>query len=147
MPALAAQPVDRLAPRRDGEPRAGVLGNAGARPRHERRVERVVERVLREVDVAQVADQRRDDAPVLGAEDRLERSYISQTGRTSIEPCSAAGIFAAYCERLVDVLALEDVVAAELLLRLRERPVGDERLAVADADGRRGGDWAGAGRR
>ena len=76
---------------------------------------------------------------VLRAEDRLDRRYISQTGRTSIEPISAAGIFAAYVQRLVDVLALEDVVAAELLLRLRERPVGDERLAVADADGRRGG--------
>jgi len=30
------------------------------------------------------------------AEDRFDGSYISQTGRTSIEPCSAAGIFAAY---------------------------------------------------
>ena len=97
VPALAAQPVDRLPPGRDREPRAGVVGNAGARPRHERRLERVGERVLREVDVAQVADQRRDDPRVLLAEDALDRSYISQTGRTSIEPFSAAGIFAAYC--------------------------------------------------
>src|SRR3954464_10381249 len=97
MTALAAQPVDRLTTCCDGEPRAGVVGNAGARPRHERGLERVGERVLREIDVAQVADQRRDDLCVLLAEDALDRGYISQTGRTSIEPISAAGIFAAYC--------------------------------------------------
>ena len=94
---LAAQAVDRLAPRGDREPRAGARGNPGARPRDERSRQRVLERVFRKVDVAQVADQRRDDAPVLGAEDRLDGAYITQTGRTSIEPCSAAGIFAAYC--------------------------------------------------
>jgi hypothetical protein len=92
---FAAQPVDRFAPRRDREPRARIRGNPGARPRDERRRQRVLERILREVDVAQVADQRRDDTPVLGAEDLLDRPYIAQTGRTSIEPCSAAGIFAA----------------------------------------------------
>ena len=37
---------------------------------------------------------------------------------------------------LVDGLAVEDEVAAERLLHLRVRAVGDERLAVADADGR-----------
>ena len=93
--SLAAQPVDRLSPCGDREPRAGVLRGSGARPRDERGGERVLKRVLREVDVAQVADQRGDDAAVLGAEDGLDRSYITQTGRTSIEPFSAAGIFAA----------------------------------------------------
>ena len=73
----------------------GFSRNSGARPRDERGRERVLKRVLRELDVAQVADQRGDDAAVLGAEDRLERRYITQTGRTSIEPFSAAGIFAA----------------------------------------------------
>jgi hypothetical protein len=95
-PPLAAQPIDRLAPRGDREPRAGILWNPGARPRDERRRQRVLERIFREVDVAQVADQRCDDAPVLGAENLLDRRYIGQTGRTSIEPFSAAGIFAAY---------------------------------------------------
>src|SRR5262249_32269372 len=38
-------------------------------------------------------------------------------------------------ERLVERLCLDQVVAAELLLRLGERPVGDDLLAVADADG------------
>jgi hypothetical protein len=62
------------------------LGHARARPRHECGLERVGKRVLREVDVAQVADQRRDDLRVLLAEDALDRGYIAQTGRTSIEP-------------------------------------------------------------
>ena len=94
--SLSAQAVDRLAPRGHREPRAGARGNPGARPRDERGRQRVLERVFRKVDVAQVANQRRDHAPVLGAEDRLDSPYIAQTGRTSTEPCSAAGIFAAY---------------------------------------------------
>src|SRR4051812_46880662 len=43
-------------------------------------------------------------------------------------------------DRLVEVLAVEQVEAAQLLLRLRERAVGDEALAVLDAHGRRGRD-------
>src|SRR5205823_8501609 len=44
---------------------------------------------------------------------------------------------------LVDAVDLEQVEAAELLLRLRERSVADDRLAVSDAN-RRGG--AGGGK-
>src|SRR6266536_2842865 len=40
-------------------------------------------------------------------------------------------------DRLVDVLALDEVEAAQVLLRLRERAVGGKGLAVVDADGRR----------
>src|SRR5215204_5883535 len=43
-------------------------------------------------------------------------------------------------DRLVQVLAVEDVEARELLLGLRERAVGDQALAVGHAHGRRGGD-------
>src|SRR5439155_23629933 len=39
--------------------------------------------------------------------------------------------------RLVEILALEEVEAAELLLGLREGTVGDQALAVAHPDGRR----------
>src|SRR5205085_1185329 len=48
--------------------------------------------------------------------------------------------------RLVEPGAFEEVEAAELLLRLGERAVGDERLAVANADGgrRSGGGERGA---
>ena len=95
-PPLTAQPVDRLPSRRDREPRAGVLRDARARPPLDRRSERLLERVLREVDVAQITDQGGDDPCVLLAEDALDWRYICQTGRTSIDPLSAAGIFAAY---------------------------------------------------
>src|SRR5262249_7590083 len=40
-------------------------------------------------------------------------------------------------KRLVGILRVDQVVAAELLLRLGERAVGDERLTVPHADGRR----------
>src|SRR4051812_26282434 len=39
-------------------------------------------------------------------------------------------------DRLVEVPAVEQVVAAELLARLGERPVGGDRLVIADANGR-----------
>jgi hypothetical protein len=87
--------VDRLPSRRDRQPRTGVLRDAGAWPRDQRGRQRVLERVLGELDVAEIADQGGDDAAVLGAEDRLQRRYVIQTGRTSIEPLSAVGIFAA----------------------------------------------------
>src|SRR5262249_28228146 len=38
-------------------------------------------------------------------------------------------------DRFLEAAALDDVEAADDLLRFRERPVGDELLAVADADG------------
>ena len=42
-------------------------------------------------------------------------------------------------DRLVDILGVDQELAAELFARLRERPVGDERFTVAhpDADRRR----------
>src|SRR6266542_2541814 len=42
--------------------------------------------------------------------------------------------------RLIQVLRVDDVVAAELLARLREGAVGRQGFAVADPDGRRGRD-------
>src|SRR5439155_18030167 len=120
---LAPQPVDRLASRSDREPRTRVPRQAVSRPRLERSRERVLERVFGELDVAQVADQRRDDSAVLLAEDLLEhyplqrrqsrpfRSWVGSVeptptghtragtcaiGLTSTAPCSAAGIFSAY---------------------------------------------------
>ena len=52
-------------------------------------------------------------------------------------------------DRLVEVVAVQHVVAAELLLGLRERAVGEHALAVTDAHGggRGGGLEAVAGRR
>src|SRR5262245_40538716 len=48
-------------------------------------------------------------------------------------------------ERIVDVVALDEIEAAEVLLRLRERAVGRNRIAVVDADGRGAGEVAEVG--
>ena len=50
-------------------------------------------------------------------------------------------------DRLVEILAVDDVVAADLLLGLGERTVGGEHLAVAHPHGRRVGGRAAGARR
>ena len=52
-------------------------------------------------------------------------------------PLAAPGIFGRPLDRVVEVLGFDQVEAAELLARLRERAVGEHPLAVAHAD--RGG--------
>jgi hypothetical protein len=94
--AVAADPVDRAVPCRRDDPRTGVPRRAVPRPALERRRERVLYGVLGEVEVAEDADEDRDGTSPLLAEDRRDVGYSrSTTGRTSIEPYSAAGIFAA----------------------------------------------------
>ena len=68
------------------------------RPPFERPGERVLRALLGEIPVAGEPDQRGDDPSPLVAErvgdGRLDvGGYISQIGRTSIEPCRAPGIF------------------------------------------------------
>ena len=71
-PGAPAHAVDRLeAPGRD-EPRARIRGHAVARPALDGRGERVVQRLLGEVEVAEQADQRGEDAARLGAVDGVE---------------------------------------------------------------------------
>jgi hypothetical protein len=63
------------------------------RPALERDRNGVLKGVLGEVEVAEDADQAREDAPPLVAEDALELVQCSTTGRTSIAPpLRAAGI-------------------------------------------------------
>jgi hypothetical protein len=65
-------------------------------PALERARNGVLKGVLGEVEVAEGADQARQNTPPLGAEDALELVQCSTTGRTSIAPpFRAAGIFAA----------------------------------------------------
>ena len=70
--------------------------------RLERLCERVLHRVLGELEVAEDTDQGREDAAPLVPEDALELVYPatsavrSTTGRTSIEPFRADGIRAAH---------------------------------------------------
>jgi hypothetical protein len=87
----AAEQIDGLVTRGAHEPRAGVAGNAGARPARERGRERLLHHVLGEVEVAEEANQGREDASRLLAKDARDRvdgqgPCIGGTGRTSTAP-------------------------------------------------------------
>ena len=78
------------------QPGAGVVGRAFARPALGGDRERLLGGLLGEVEVAEEADQGREDAPPLVAEDLARVAQRSTTGRTSIAPpMRAAGIRAA----------------------------------------------------
>jgi hypothetical protein len=79
--ALAAQAIDCLAPGGRRDPGSGVVRLAVARPRGQRDGEGVLERVLGELEVtAEMADQRRQDAPGLLAERSLDaRGHLTGT--------------------------------------------------------------------
>ena len=135
---LAPDPVDRPVAGGGHQPGARVLGDAVARPALGRDRERLLGGLLGEVEVAEEADQVREDAPPLVAEDLLEDRYHSTIGRTSTAPPSrAAGIARRELDRGVEVVGLEEQVAAERLLDRDERPVGGQRLAVLHPDGGR----------
>jgi len=94
--AVAADPVDCAVARRCQEPGTGAFGRAFARPALERDRHGVLKGILGEIEIAEDADQARENAPPLGAEDALELVQCSTTGLTSIAPpFRAAGIFAA----------------------------------------------------
>src|SRR4051812_21963542 len=96
---VAADPVDRAVARGRHDPPGGIRRDAAGRPLVERDHVRVLQRVLGELEVAEDADQGREDAAVLLAEDGLDYAPASGktiTGRTSIEPCAADGILAAH---------------------------------------------------
>ena len=117
---------------------AGLDGRPVARPALRGDRERLLRGFLGEVEVAEEADQGSEDPAPLLAEGLLEDRYRSISGRTSIAPpMLAAGICAASSMRGVEVVGLEEAVAAERLLDLHERPVGGQRPAVLHPHGRR----------
>ena len=61
--------------------------------------------------------------------------YISQIGLTSIDPVGGPGNLGRDLDGLVEVLAVDQVEAAHLLLGLRERPIRRQGLAVPDPHG------------
>jgi hypothetical protein len=63
----ATQAVDRLEPARRDQPGARLVRHAVARPAFQRGRERVVHRLLGEVEVAEQADQGGEDAARVGA--------------------------------------------------------------------------------
>ena len=115
-----------------------VRRHAVARPALERDRERVLHRVLGEVEVAEDADEVARTAPDSSRKSARRRrragapapvaSAIAIDGPDLDRAVACAdGILRGPLERLVEVVALDEVEAAELLLRLGERAVGDER--------------------
>ena len=76
---LASQPVDRPVARRRRDPRAGVVGDP--RSGHIRSAcdERLLDRVLGQVEVAEDADQGRDRPPLLLAEQAVDDALRSRS--------------------------------------------------------------------
>ena len=130
----------------------GIGGHAIARPLLERRGEGVVQRLLGEIEVAEQADQGREDAARLGAVDsvdhlaRVDSHWLcccTSSDRSRIGPdldgpktqwWDARGEL----QGLVQIACLEQDEAGELLFGLRKRSIGHRDLAVPDAQ-RRGG--------
>ena len=93
---LAADPVDRAVACGGGQPRGGVVGRAVSWPALDGGRERVLEGVLGQLEIAEDADQGREDAAPLLADDSFELCQCSTTGRTSMAPpVRATGILAA----------------------------------------------------
>src|SRR5206468_3590426 len=94
--ALAANAVDGTAPGGGDQPGARVRGGAVTRPALGRRREGLLRGFLGEIEVAEEADQRSEDATPFVAEDALEDDQYSTIGRISMAPPRrAGGIFAA----------------------------------------------------
>ena len=123
----------------------GLVGDAVARPALGGDREGLLRGFLGEVEVAEEADQRSEDASPLVAEGLLEDRYHSTIGRTSIAPpMRAAGIREASSIAASRSSASKKQVAADRLLDLDERAVGGQRLAVLHPHGGRrlrGASW------
>jgi hypothetical protein len=71
----STQPVDGFEPAGRDQPRARVGRWALGRPLFHRRRERILQRLLGEIEIAEEADQGRENAARLRAIDRLDRVY------------------------------------------------------------------------
>ena len=117
----------------------GLRRRAVARPALGGDRERLLRGLLGEVEVAEEADQGGQHAAPLVAEDLLDqRRTAPRAAAPRPQPPEPGGRDPRReLERRVEVVGLEQVEAAEDLLGVRERAVGDQRLAVVDANGRR----------
>ena len=134
----------------------GLSGTPSRGQRSSATRERVLDRVLGEVEVAEGADQRRDRPPRLTPEQAVDdlvgvaatrpalrlrcavRRPLVVHHRADLDGADWASGSLRPTERRVEVGDVDQVEAAELLLGLGVRPVGDDVLAVAEANGRRG---------
>ena len=120
----------------------GFAGVPCARPALGGDDERILNRVLGEIEIAEDAAENCDAARTLisiGAGERVYSRYseFSRTGRISIVPLRAAGIRSARAIASSSESASIRQYAAQLLARLRERPVLDDGVAVPNPHGRR----------
>src|SRR5207249_1437554 len=86
---VATEAIDGFASRRRREPRPRIVGNAVARPAFECGHERVLYRILRDVEVAEEADHRRGDASHLVAHDAGE--LVVRRGEARLDGVTARG--------------------------------------------------------
>ena len=94
--AIAADAIDRAVARRRHQPGTGVGRSSVARPALRGDRKGLLRGFLGEIEVAEEADERSEDASPLLAEGLLQDRYHSMIGRTSIAPpMLAAGIRAA----------------------------------------------------
>ena len=146
----ASQAVDRQPPRGRRQPRAGPLRDAAARPVLERADERVLRDLLGRIPVVEDPDEPGDQPPALLADDvgeapldlgTIRHPAMLRAGRTDhmsgrasagttgrISHTSGAGQRAPHRDGRVEIGHVDDGVAADDLLRLRERPIGHRRL-------------------
>lgn len=101
--ALASQAVDRAVPRGGRDPGSGVVRDPGRGPPPEGDRERLLDGLLRKVEITEDPDQGRDRSSLLLAEQALDdvprldpySSGNSMIGRTSIDPRPTLGILEA----------------------------------------------------
>ena len=133
--APRAQRVEREAARDRRQPRARAARARRRAPRSRSACDvRVLHRLLGGVEVARDAHRRGEHegplAPVRVGDGLLDGAQLASTtskpssGRTSTPP-STIGVIRGERERVVEIARLEDEDAAEHLLRLDERAVGD----------------------
>ena len=99
----ATDAVDEAAPGNRQQPCTGVARNAVDLPAFQRIHQGILERVLRQREISKLADERRQNPPVLFAKGRFDLRcgahpaycFSDHNGRISIEPYFAVGIFSA----------------------------------------------------
>ena len=140
---LAAEAVDGTVPSGGHDPSTGVRRRPLGRPPGHRDGERLLDRVLGEIDVAEDADQGGDASAVLPPEDggRVGGHSVGSSGAArTVGPRRAADTRrspASPGERLVEVRGLDDQIP-QVLLGLDVRAVGDEDVGARLTDDRRG---------
>ena len=137
--AVAAQAVDRAVAGGDRQPGARIGRRAVARPALGGDRERLLSGLLGEVEVAEEADQAGEDAAPLVAEDLLEqRLPLHQRPHLDRAAHPRGRDPRGDLERRIEIVRLDHDEAADVLLRVDERTVGEQRLSVLNAHGRRG---------